>query len=63
MRAKMRGAAGKIEDGATVEIVTKAEADANTEPASRGSESPEYTVRDEGGREETVNTRDFQMLA
>ena len=63
MRGKMRGAAGKIDDGATVEIVTKAET--NAEPsagASPGSASPEYTVRDDGGHEETVNTRDFEML-
>ena len=68
MRAKMRRAAGTIEDGATVEIVAKAEAKANAEPAagagasSPASASPEYTLRDERGHEETVNTRDFEML-
>jgi hypothetical protein len=65
MRAKMLGAAGEIEDGATVEIVAKAEGAASAESsagASPGSGSPEYTLRDEGGHEETVNTRDFELL-
>jgi hypothetical protein len=63
MKAKLQRAAGKIEDGATVEIVAKAEAKAEpTAGASSGSGSPEYTVRDEAGREEAVDTRDFEML-
>ena len=63
MKAKLQRAAGKIEDGATVEIVAKAEA--NAEPAaeaSSGSRSPEYWVKDEAGHEEAVDTRDFEML-
>jgi hypothetical protein len=59
MRGKLQRAAGKIEEGATVEIVAKAEATAG---ATRGSGSPEYTVRDEAGHEEAVDTRDFELL-
>jgi hypothetical protein len=65
MRAKLQCAAGKIEDGAVVEIVGKAEETANAEPgegASPRSTSPEYVLRDDEGREETVNTRDFEAL-
>ena len=63
MKAKLQRPAGKIEDGATVEIVGKAEAKAEpTAGASAGSGSPEYTVRDEAGREEAVDTRDFELL-
>jgi hypothetical protein len=63
MKAKMERPAGKIEDEATVEIVAKAEAHA--EPAAGavpGSETPEYTLRDDAGHEETVDTRDFKVL-
>jgi hypothetical protein len=63
MRGKLQRAAGRIEDGATVEIVAKAEANAEaTAGASPGSGSPEYTVRDEAGHEEAVDTRDFELL-
>lgn len=65
MRAKMRRAAGRIADGATVEIVAKAEAGPDGQPTAGlppTSGSPEYTLRDEGGSEETVNTRDFELL-
>jgi len=67
MKAKMQRSAGKIDDEATVEIVTKAEveAKANAEPAAGavpGSERPEYILRDEAGHEEAVDTRDFKVL-
>ena len=65
MRAKLQRAAGKIEDGAIVDIVGKAEETGNAEPgeaASPGSTSPEYLLRDEKGREEVVDTRDFETL-
>jgi hypothetical protein len=63
MKGKMLGAAGEIEDGATVEIIGKAAGRAEAAGgASPGSGSPEYTVVDEGGHEETVNTRDFEAL-
>ena len=55
MRAKLRTTAGQLEDGTTAEIVAKAEA----EPAV---EQPAASAGDEHGQEETVNTRDFEML-
>ena len=59
MKAKLQRPAGKIEDGATVEIVAKAEPTAGASP---GSGSPEYWVKDGAGREEAVDTRDFELL-
>jgi hypothetical protein len=60
MRARLLCDAGRIEDGAAVEILTRAEAPPPSEPAS--VRDPEYTVRDEAGHEEAVSTRDFQLL-
>ena len=64
MRAKLRTTAGQLEEGTTAEIVAKAEAETGVQQpaASPGSAAVEYTLRDEQGQEETVNTRDFEML-
>jgi hypothetical protein len=60
VKAKLLCDAGKITDGAAVEIVTKAGASKASEPRSASEE--EYTVRDDAGHEESVATRDFQLL-
>jgi hypothetical protein len=78
VKAKVLCDAGKIKDGEAVEIVTKAEAseaskrrsagerlNARQEPrdlrASKAS-LKEYKVRDDAGHEESVDTRDLQLL-
>ena len=68
MKAKLLRAAGKIEDGADVEIVSRADEtgkrkkkNATKDDAKRAA-SPAYAVRDKAGNQESVATQDFKIV-
>ena len=61
MKARLLREAGAIEDGAAVEIVSRAEDSAEPRPDGEPAARPSYAVRDEHGHEESVATQDFRI--
>jgi hypothetical protein len=62
MRGKLLRTKGKIEEGATVEIVSMAKGSADPAPGSSPrSRSPKYVVQDDEGHKKTVASKDFQI--
>jgi hypothetical protein len=66
MKAKLLQQAGKIQQGATVDVGSKTGANDERGPDDRGGAStmsaPVYAVTDEDGQTEHVDTRDLTIV-
>jgi len=66
MKATLLHEAGKIKEGATVDVGAKTGANDKRSPEDRGGASttsaPVYAVTDEDGQTENVDTRDLTIV-